>query len=486
VRDRINALNDPDFNATAAGGVVTITWLNGAVVLLDCAAYGRVESDATANLRVAVANNVATLSGATSGEFYGIYATLYMGGPMTITRGVFELLAKKQTLANVASAVAARINALSAPGLSATAAGAQVTVTGVQAMEWFITSDARVGQPDNDFASSCSRCCNSRIGRVVAAPLEVDTAMVQLDPKVKYLAEQESLGVVPRTHDVTDGEAVLGYPVRKRGARTRETHGTINMIDLAGVISAGIGNPIVGRAAYRRYDNVMQVDAATAPDQTNGMFALQGDSGSGVVNAAGEIVGILFGSTIPAGTPAFVTPIKQILDRLQIGISTATVAGQVKEVPQPAGAQAALESGPPAGPTWERIEKVESEIAATPTGKAYVDMVRRNALEMQMLVTRKRSVVVAWQRNGGPALVRAVVDSLAAPDLPLPSALGDKPLEACVGEIAKAVRPHASVGLASDLDAFLPVLTALGGKTYADLLQQLQTSADRALSNRSV
>jgi hypothetical protein len=40
--------------------------------------------------------------------------------------------------------------------------------------------------------------------------------------------------------------------------------------------------------------------------------------------------------------------------------------------------------------------------------------------------------------------------------------------------------------LASDLDAFLPVLTALGGKTYADLLQQLQTSADRALSNRSV
>ncbi len=489
VRDRINGLADQDFNATSASNVVTINPLNGAVVLTTCTPYGRVESDKSADLHVTVAGNVAAFSGQTSGEFYIVYATLYIGGVMTITRGVGVLLSKGQALADVASALATRINGLNVAGLSATSAGAQVTVTGVQAMEWFISSDGRVGQPDNDFACSCCQCCNSRIGRVVDAQLEIDAAMVQLDPKHKYKAEEQDLGIVTGTHNVTEAEALAGYPVKKRGARTRETHGLVTSSDTSGFISAATGTP-PQPVAYRRYDNVLQVDASPSPDPSNGTFGLPGDSGSAVVNAAGEVVGILFGVVITGtppnevGTPAFVTPIQQVLDRFHVGMSTATAPGQVKVVPDVAGAQAALESGPPAGPTWERIQHVEREIGATPEGKSYVDMVRRNALEMQMLVNRKRSVVVAWQRNGGPVLVRALIDSLDAPSRPFPSMLGEKPLEACVAEIAEAVRPHASDGLASDLELVLPVLTGLGGKTYSDLLQQLQAHREDPASPR--
>jgi hypothetical protein len=284
------------------------------------------------------------------------------------------------------------------------------------------------------------------------------------------------LGFVTGTHNVTEAEAMAHLPVQKRGKTTRLTNGTVEAIDADGVI----GDP------GRHFRDVLLIRAPST-----GPFSEAGDSGSAVVRVQGqsrEIVGILFGGSTALD---YATPIQRVLDTFAIQITTETAqsAGTPRKVPEQAapasssqGARTALPPVP-LGPLRQRIAEVEREIGATKAGKSLVASVRRHMDEAQRLVNRNRRVGAAWQRHGGPLLVRSVLQSVQSADRSLPREIAGKPLELCLVEIAKVLRAHASPELVSELDDFTSAVSELGGKNYKEVLLALrarESSGDRA------
>lgn len=58
-----------------------------------------------------------------------------------------------------------------------------------------------------------------------------------------------------------------------------------------------------------------------------------------------------------------------------------------------------------------KLEYFEKELNASPTGREILAVVRAHMDEVNELVNRNRTVMVAWQRNHGPRFLLSAMDS---------------------------------------------------------------------------
>lgn len=489
VADAVIGLGDSSVTATASGGIVAITAVGDAIVLIDPGAagisnpdvivHGPPQVDPEATLRADVGVGSITFSGEVSDDSYGVYVTVNRTGEVTGgSTGAFAPLQEDQNLSSVATAVADALNQIAS--VSATANGPQVSLAPVDQLECIIWRDVRVGQPTNSFASACSACCSDQVGAVLASSFEHDVALVELDAGEEYKAEILEIGFVTGVHSVTEQEAMNGLPIKKRGRSTRLTNGIINAIDVDGTI---------GLTPRRFVDAMMVSSAETAPDH----YSEPGDSGSALVRVAGaarEVVGIHFAGD-GAGLIGAAMPIQPILVTLGFEVATATADDQVHEVPEVTGAASIRSSSNgagrrnPIGPARAQIHSVEAKLAASMRGEHYVNLVHRHAREALALVDRNRRVGVAWQRNGGPLLVRAVLQMLTTEGHAMPREILGKPLDEAIVAIAGVFKEHASQQLSRDLEAAVSDLSNVGGKTLEEVLDLLRLADHGGESSRS-
>jgi hypothetical protein len=469
----ITALANP--GVTAAGPVlgngteITITSGANVVAAIDeVDAFMQMVTDSASTLDATVAGNVITLSGRVGGDDYGIYTNVNAGGaPHSF--GLFLQPAKNTPLNSIASTIAGNLTSLNIPNVTVTANAAQITVAGAEEVECHVSSDIRVGQPVNSFGSSCSHCCSKRFGRVLDARLELDTAVIQLDPGKKYKAEVEGIGVVTGSHEVTGDEAMPGtYAVKKRGRTTGLTNGTIDYLNADGNIG-GEG------VFHRHYTDAIKISGNN--------FSAPGDSGSAVLNSANEVVGILFGG---GATTTYVTPIQTIASVLNVVVESATAPGNVQTVPTPASvhAMAMLPEGAqseeiaiPAMPPqfdWDRLREAELEIAATPVGNEIIEKLRRHIPETQTLVLHNRRFAATWRRYGGPLIVQGALRMAQTQDQRLPQMIKGRPLMDCLRKIQEMLVKCASPELCRDLEQYQTRLESLLTLTYAELIFSLQ------------
>jgi hypothetical protein len=467
----INGLSNQAVKATQNGAQVGIVPAAGTITLTQCNVYQPRMPDRKSKLTAALANqNELTFSGKVSGDDYGVYVNFNVGGSESnASNGTFVNLTKEQALSDIAQSVANSITGLSIAGVNATPAGAKVTITGVQEIECIISSDVRVGQPNNNFASKCSACCDDRIGRLVRARLDVDVALIELDAGQKYKAEIEEIGLVKGAHPVADNE--IPCVVLKRGASTGLTSGTIQYLHVDGNLPVKLteesGN--INDVFHRHYREVMKI-LPGGPEP----FGFQGDSGSAVVDANDAVVGILF-----AGGDRFMyaTPIQQIETAFDISIETASSRNVVKTVPALSNAHAAAAAGPmpaPAAPAVHALEALrtaEKEIVSTPTGHRYVQLVQEHFLEVQTLLNKNARLATAWQRNGGPQIIQNVLRITQQHDERLPTEIQGKPLSECVAEIQNALTRYSTPKLTTDLEKYAGPLTDLAGLTYPQVVE---------------
>lgn len=495
VASGINGLGNPAVSATATGVQVTITWGPGFIVLVPNVngdgtgtfVYDVPFPDSAADLHASIVANVITLSGRVSGEYYGVYTNVHPGAGRP-SAGVFTPLTRGDSLTSAASSIADTVNA-HITGVTASASDSQITITGSQFIECYISHDVRVGQPDNTFCSKCCSVCNDRIGRVIDARLDIDTALIQLDPGLKYKAEIEGIDVVSGTYQVTEPDAISGtYVLKKRGRTTRRTSGTLYAIDVDGDIgSEDVKGPPEKLLFHRHYTGAIKIKSGPAgPDCQPGdpyypacPFSTGGDSGSAVLNASNQVVGILFG-----GGDLFTnaTPIDAITSALKIRIATATAPGVVLTVPTPAGTHAmtphsaiAENATVPTAPVGDRLREIEREITAMPAGERYASLVRRHFSEVYTLVNKNRRVATVWHRNGGPQLIQRLIQMFQRPDEALLVEIDGKPLTECLARIQEILMRYSSPSLSADLRTYAPGLGRLAGLTYSQILLTLQT-----------
>ncbi len=174
-----------------------------------------------------------------------------------------------------------------------------------------------------------------------------DAALVRLDQGTEWIPHVEDIGFLRGTDTVTQADAdAQTYQVRKRGATTKLTGGTIVAVD------STVHDFYVGSVkTVVKGVMVIRPNCAT-PNGPPLYFSDEGDSGSVVVNDDNEVVGLLFGSDrgTSGDTPGygFATSISTVLkafehlDHLQLEVATATTStpdetSELKTVPAPGG-----------------------------------------------------------------------------------------------------------------------------------------------------
>jgi hypothetical protein len=462
VQARINALGVPGLSATAAGPVITIHVAAG----FDLGSRGARSfavhaEDRSARLQAFVRGNQILMAGI-GADTGGAYTNVNVGG-QTSTFGVFSALAKGAIPPDNAKTVAQSVQDVGIQDVSAVAAGSQLTITGAQEIECDVTTDIRVGHPTARFCSRCSPCCDRRIGRVFAARADMDAALVELDPGVKYKAEIEGIGPILGTKPVT----ASGAQVRKRGCVTLLQHGTIVAVNQDGHIfdPDPANDPPEWTLFNRRYTNAFSIEPGT--------FSDAGDSGAAIVDEnTNNIMGLLFGGS---NTITLATPVDPILTAFGVVLETATAADVVKTVP---GAEAMSMTELASTPVFaralgQRLQQVRRQLETTETGAEFAAAVERHADEAQRIVNNNLRVAAVWHRNGGPQILQAALNAVFSPDQPLPHEIEGKPITECLQKIQQIFMRYASAAFAADLDRLGPCLIELCGLSYNQTLTAL-------------
>lgn len=356
-----------------------------------------------------------------------------------------------------------------------------------------VTSEAkRTAQPRLGSVSHCCCCeCGSDnvigetiIGiRNVGDPIgnAVDAAIARIDAASaagRQLRISNDAGPEVLTVSGT-AQAVVGELVRKIGARSGYTRGRVAHVgDVVTAEPDDPGGPPGSKIAIR----VGQIIVIPSDDESYELmdggtckraFANDGDSGSVVLNADDEIVGLLYamdqhGYSIKIG---LANNIQNVLDTLSangfaITLAVSPVGGGVRDAQRSAALPVALNSDP----GWfERARDLNR-------GSLLHWLVERHQHEVLRLINHKRAVTVAWQRNKGPAFVAAIARSGRTARYRIPHEIEGVRRGALLDAMERALLKHGSDDLKRDMarhreDA---LRIAEQGQTVAQLAELLK------------
>ena len=158
-----------------------------------------------------------------------------------------------------------------------------------------------VGQTSADEYSICSRCCSEIIGVILDGvnDADVDVGLINLNGKLNYYNQIEdeptNFPITGSYSLQTSGIPVSPFHVKKRGATSRLTTGTVDAINF----STNAGTSIT-------YTNLISI----RPD--SGLFQDEGDSGAVLVSnetaaqaqpqaGQGKVIGLMFAANLTSG-----------------------------------------------------------------------------------------------------------------------------------------------------------------------------------------
>ncbi len=336
VASKLNLLGFSGFQAVPSGAQILFNGLNQATDKLACAIYSAHAPNTWADIVTATRGNTISSIRGLATRASGAYVNVNTGGPNP-TSGVFVPIAKGINSVSVIKSIGDAIHDASIPSIApnstvtATVAGATVTLAATQEIECDVSSDVRVGQPTNTMC--VVSCLNDRIGLILDAHVDTDAALIQLDSGQKYRADildtdpsGSSPGSVKGTHDLTDADLDIGLRLKKRGFRTGLTRGILQALDTSGyAIYPDSNTPPEWKILARFYEHAFTIDGAS--------FADGGDSGSAVLNADNDVVGILFGSSDTAAVATHISKVFESFKSYNLAIETAAQPGIDKVAP---------------------------------------------------------------------------------------------------------------------------------------------------------
>jgi hypothetical protein len=358
----------------------------------------------------------------------------------------------------------------------------------------------KLGQPAGD--DSSSKCCNDVIGLFAGGgkSADRDEALVKLSPAMKWQAKIVGIGLVAGKHTLIQADVTgTPYKVAKRGQRSKLTGGTISAMQAT--TGAGEADNLI----------IIKPNPNTSAGTQTVFFAIEGDSGSALVNGANEVVALVK-SRDDAGN-AYAFHIDHVLKRLKdtdgvtAEVATATSDTDVHTVPggtfvevppevaervaaDPAERSAFTGSGgrAPLNAPWfsdvvpspRTVAAVLDDLAGSESGRLLLALWRARGAEVRALVGGNRHVTIMWHRGGGAALMQLMLRLPADPRRELPATLNGEPLMACVDRLAAVLGREGTPGLRADLARARAVLPDLSGMTYARLVAVLGAAPSAA------
>jgi hypothetical protein len=323
------------------------------------------------------------------------------------------------------------------------------------------TDAKRVGQAN--YSKVC--CCEcGEIGTSIVGIMNtsVDVAIVRLDSDITPNLIINNNTAAQQISVTGTAAAVIGDTVRKVGARSAFTTGTV--ADIAGT-TATTGTLSDGTTVtVTRTNSEILVGAAATEtyEIENGKkaFSNSGDSGSVVVNEAGAIVGLLYGGSNPANPTinAFVTPIATVLSALSSAGQAITLSNS------PSGGGSGMSTRVSRRITGTRLDDIlEQTLQRDPEDEPFIQAVRVHFEEMLDLVNHSRPVTVAWHRKQGPAFLGAFMRSVKEPDYRIPHEIEGISRQHALNAMSVVFEEHGSPALKAAIQQYgIAVLYACG------------------------
>jgi hypothetical protein len=172
-------------------------------------------------------------------------------------------------------------------------------------------------QPGRNDGGTCPANKFGAIGRATLSE-HVDGAVISIDAGKTTACSIVDVGDVKGKKTAT-----VGMAVRKRGRTTGLTYGTVTSVDQSVSINYGDG---LGTHTLK---NQIRLEVDTAH---GAVMSDHGDSGSVVVDADNNIVGLLYGGVDPGHTVSFANPIQSVLDELNVDLCVAVTSIVTKPV----------------------------------------------------------------------------------------------------------------------------------------------------------
>jgi hypothetical protein len=310
------------------------------------------------------------------------------------------------------------------------------------------TDNSEIGQPD--YTSSCCCSCGDIATNVHGIRHDhLDCAIAKLKSGVEHSTVVHGIGNITGVADAVAGEAV-----KKRGRTTELTTGTVTNLT-------------------KDAANTKILEVEVKKNNGNERFTRPGDSGSALLNANDEIIGLhKTGNNGDDVTPGnFVSTsigIQEVLDAFDAdGFPISILTG-------PQGGESAVRT---AAPALDTLAGFEQRLRSTEEGRRVLELYDLHHREIVELVNQERAVTVVWHRKQGPAWLAAFARSLKHPGYTIPQEIeGIDRRDALMG-LGDAFRRSASPDLLAAIDVHADDILRLATEcdTVDALLQSLPT-----------
>lgn len=349
---------------------------------------------------------------------------------------------------------------------------------------WVLLSNHHVlygekGKDDDDVGQpwvGCSWCCKTNvIGENIDKDDNLDCAIATINDDISIENVIEEIGDIQGN---AIASPVSGERVRKRGARTGLTSGTVDFIDPGTqeitIVPNAVGGPTDDPGGCTNYEAGKTV------------FAYYGDSGSVIVNDDNEVIALLYSgnfSTTP--TKVFANDIGRVQNELNITIHTTSSEPGVSplirnevEITDVNIDQISNES---------LVEYLDSRMEESETGRRVKSIIERHREEVLHLVNHHRPVTIIWHRKQGPAYIAAFARSIKHPEFKVPGEINKVSLQNLLMSMATVLEEHGSEALQEDIRAYaLDVMNMSRNCNTAEEIIQVISTLDDAETVESV
>ncbi len=329
----------------------------------------------------------------------------------------------------------------------------------------FSDTGVDVGQP---YIIDACCCTCDEIGEVVAQRHDavMDCAIASIKSGITPTSFIRAAG-----GSGSDGEtfgsgvaSVSNDGVHKIGRTSDRTTGTIVSITHQTPINTTEGTPA----------RIRQI--LIKPDAGVNFFQEKGDSGSVLLNADNEVIGLMWGAYLRPNTSltghGIACPIEDVLAALNISIPLGSLNTSFGPLPI-AVAEPQLVAEQPDSTTL--ITYLQARLSETPHGQALLHLASQHGSEILNLVNNNRAVTVTWHRKQGPAFLAALGRSAKHAVYEVPDSIEGVSRQQLVMSMADVLAEHGSLALKSLIDRYtLPLLQLFQrADTVDDMLREL-------------
>lgn len=323
------------------------------------------------------------------------------------------------------------------------------------------------GEGDKVLVTSCSDCCETLIARVGKGNESIDAAIAAIEGGFDVRAHTYHKPITGTLDLRPENWANLSAPtlaalrriefqVHKFGQRTGLTHGHVLCVDVK----------TSDLTLSRKEELARQIVVQSLGREP--VFSDEGDSGSVIYDNDWKVIGLLrAGSTERAARDSrrftLATPIVFVEKLLGIRIATNPPA-RIWRLP-----------GSSPAPPLTRLQRDLATIG--PGAGEILGLYGSHEAEVRALLARRRRFAIAWHRNHGPAMIRALRAVAEDREAALPERFGSgfeaRPWAVCTEAICDALAREGSPALVRDVARHRTLAAALGGLAYEEILERL-------------